>query len=147
VRYSSSVPPVPTPGGEAMPPNAPNQARLRAGDTSGPEWQLEYAGPQATTLRYLELVSLTTATLSILGSPVLAHLGYGGVFVSEEHGGAAMSRADAAVLFESLAYGDVPVAAYFTIHNMVRACCSALVTSAGLTTECAGRPRARSIRL
>lgn len=37
-------------------------------------------------------------------------------------GGSNLGRADAAVIFEALAYGDVSVTAYLTIHNMVANC-------------------------
>ncbi|GBF99969.1 hypothetical protein Rsub_12662 [Raphidocelis subcapitata] len=48
-----------------------------------------------------------------------AGLGFGGVYTPEDLGGSGLSRADGAVIFEALAYGDVPFAAYLTIHNMV----------------------------
>ena len=48
-----------------------------------------------------------------------AQLGFAGLYLPEQYGGSAMSRADAAVIFEALAFGDVPVTAYLTIHNMV----------------------------
>ena len=48
-----------------------------------------------------------------------AGLGFGGLYVSEHVGGSALGRADAAIIFEALSYGDVPVTAYLTIHNMV----------------------------
>lgn len=37
-------------------------------------------------------------------------------------GGSSLGRADAVVIFEALAYGDISVAAYLTIHNMVASC-------------------------
>ena len=40
----------------------------------------------------------------------------------EDVGGSALSRADAAVIFEELAYGDISTSAYLTIHNMVSHC-------------------------
>ena len=40
----------------------------------------------------------------------------------EDVGGSALGRADAAVIFEELAYGDVTTTAYLTIHNMVSHC-------------------------
>ncbi|KAL4517780.1 hypothetical protein Ndes2526A_g02159 [Nannochloris sp. 'desiccata'] len=48
-----------------------------------------------------------------------AALGFGGIYVSEDVGGSGLGRADAAVIFEALSYGDVPVTAYLSIHNMV----------------------------
>lgn len=50
---------------------------------------------------------------------LLGELGYGGCFVDEAYGGLNLSRADVAVVFENLSYGDVPVTAYLSIHNMV----------------------------
>lgn len=47
-----------------------------------------------------------------------AELGFAGIYVREDVGGTDLSRLDAAVIFEQLAYGDVPVAAYLSIHNM-----------------------------
>ena len=46
-------------------------------------------------------------------------LGFGGIYVAEEHGGAGLTRSDAALIFEELAQGDVTIAAYISIHNMV----------------------------
>ena len=40
----------------------------------------------------------------------------------EDVGGSALGRADAAVIFEELAYGDISTSAYLTIHNMVLHC-------------------------
>lgn len=50
-----------------------------------------------------------------------AALGFGGIYCRDDVGGAGVSRADAAVIFEQLAYADVSTTAYLTIHNM---CCS-----------------------
>ncbi|GAA2533606.1 isobutyryl-CoA dehydrogenase [Microbacterium mitrae] len=46
-------------------------------------------------------------------------LGLGGIYVAEDVGGAALSRSNAAAIFESLAYADPTITAYMTIHNMV----------------------------
>ena len=46
-------------------------------------------------------------------------LGMGGIYVGEEHGGSALSRTDAVLIFEELAAVDPSVAAYISIHNMV----------------------------
>ena len=46
-------------------------------------------------------------------------LGLGGVYVREDVGGSALSRADTVLIFEELAKGDPAVAAYISIHNMV----------------------------
>jgi alkylation response protein AidB-like acyl-CoA dehydrogenase len=51
-----------------------------------------------------------------------AELGFASVYIAEDVGGAALSRADAAVIFEALAYGDISTTAYLTIHNMVSHC-------------------------
>jgi len=47
-----------------------------------------------------------------------AELGFAGVYVREDVGGSALGRLDAALIFEALAYGDVAVAAFLSIHNM-----------------------------
>lgn len=46
-------------------------------------------------------------------------LGFGGVYVSEKHGGGDLPRRDAALLFEALAGACPSMAAYISIHNMV----------------------------
>jgi alkylation response protein AidB-like acyl-CoA dehydrogenase len=48
-----------------------------------------------------------------------AKLGFAGIYISEEHGGAGLSRLDAAIVFEELAAGCTSTAAYISIHNMV----------------------------
>jgi alkylation response protein AidB-like acyl-CoA dehydrogenase len=48
-----------------------------------------------------------------------AGLGFGGIYVSAEFGGSALSRLDAALIFEELAQGCPSTAAYISIHNMV----------------------------
>jgi len=47
-----------------------------------------------------------------------AAFGFGGIYVKEEVGGAALTRLDATVIFEELAQGCVSTAAYISIHNM-----------------------------
>ena len=47
-----------------------------------------------------------------------AALGFGGIYVKEDVGGAALSRLDAALIFEELAQGCTSTAAYISIHNM-----------------------------
>src|SRR6187549_2794636 len=47
-----------------------------------------------------------------------AALGFGGIYVNEDVGGAALSRLDAALIFEELAQGCTSTAAYISIHNM-----------------------------
>jgi len=46
-------------------------------------------------------------------------LGFGGIYVPEELGGTGLSRLDAALIFEELAYADPSTTAFLTIHNMV----------------------------
>jgi hypothetical protein len=48
-----------------------------------------------------------------------AKLGFAGIYIGEEHGGAGLSRLDAAIVFEELAAGCTSTAAYISIHNMV----------------------------
>src|SRR5688572_20899515 len=47
-----------------------------------------------------------------------AELGFAGLYVQEDVGGSALSRLDASIVFEQLSYGDVPTAAFISIHNM-----------------------------
>jgi alkylation response protein AidB-like acyl-CoA dehydrogenase len=47
-----------------------------------------------------------------------AALGFGGMYVKEDQGGSALSRLDAALIFEELAQGCTSTAAYLSIHNM-----------------------------
>jgi alkylation response protein AidB-like acyl-CoA dehydrogenase len=47
-----------------------------------------------------------------------AQLGFGGIYVKDDVGGAALSRLDAALIFEELAAGCTSTAAYISIHNM-----------------------------
>jgi alkylation response protein AidB-like acyl-CoA dehydrogenase len=48
-----------------------------------------------------------------------ATLGFAGLYVAEEFGGTGLSRLDAALIFEELAYADPSTTAFLTIHNMV----------------------------
>jgi len=48
-----------------------------------------------------------------------AALGFAAIYVREDVGGAALSRLDAALIFEELAQGCTSTAAYLSIHNMV----------------------------
>src|SRR5215213_1278004 len=48
-----------------------------------------------------------------------AALGMGAVYIREDVGGSAMTRLDAALIFEALATGCPTVSAYMSIHNMV----------------------------
>ncbi len=45
-------------------------------------------------------------------------LGFGAIYVSEEAGGAGLSRLDAALIFEALSMADPSVASFISIHNM-----------------------------
>jgi alkylation response protein AidB-like acyl-CoA dehydrogenase len=57
----------------------------------------------------------------------LAGLGFGGIYVREDVGGSALSRFDAALIFEELSRGCVSTAAFLSIHNM----CAWMVDSFG----------------
>lgn len=48
-----------------------------------------------------------------------AGLGFAGLYVREDVGGSALSRLDAALVFEQLSRGDVATSAFLSIHNMV----------------------------
>ncbi len=48
-----------------------------------------------------------------------AALGMAGLYVREESGGSGLTRLDAAVVFEALAYGCPTISAFLSIHNMV----------------------------
>jgi alkylation response protein AidB-like acyl-CoA dehydrogenase len=48
-----------------------------------------------------------------------AALGFGGIYVGADFGGSALTRLDAALIFEELAQGCTSTAAYISIHNMV----------------------------
>ncbi|MEO5834992.1 MAG: acyl-CoA dehydrogenase family protein [Nakamurella sp.] len=48
-----------------------------------------------------------------------ADLGLGGIYLAEEYGGSALTRLDAALIFEALSTGCPTIAAYLSIHNMV----------------------------
>jgi alkylation response protein AidB-like acyl-CoA dehydrogenase len=48
-----------------------------------------------------------------------AELGFGGIYVKEDVGGSALTRLDAALIFEELSRGCTSTAAYISIHNMV----------------------------
>ena len=51
--------------------------------------------------------------------PELAALGFGGLYVAEEHGGSGLSRLDATLVFEALAMSCPSVGSFLSIHNMV----------------------------
>ncbi|WP_019955248.1 acyl-CoA dehydrogenase family protein [Yoonia vestfoldensis] len=76
--------------------------------------------------------------------PKLAELGFGGLYVSEDSGGAGLSRLDATLVFEALSYSCASVAAFLSIHNM----CARMIDSYG-ADDLKARilPRALSIDL
>lgn len=47
-----------------------------------------------------------------------AELGFGGIYVSDEHGGCGLGRLEASLIFEALSTGCVGSSAYISIHNM-----------------------------
>ncbi len=47
-----------------------------------------------------------------------AELGFGGIYVGDDVGGSALTRLDAAIIFEELAKGCTSTAAFISIHNM-----------------------------
>ncbi|MGH1332108.1 MAG: acyl-CoA dehydrogenase family protein [Paracoccaceae bacterium] len=59
--------------------------------------------------------------------PELAALGFGGLYVREESGGAGLSRLDATLVFEALSMACPSVAAFLSIHNM----CAAMIDKYG----------------
>ncbi|MCV6824143.1 MULTISPECIES: acyl-CoA dehydrogenase family protein [Halocynthiibacter] len=59
--------------------------------------------------------------------PKLAELGFGGLYVSEENGGAGLTRLDATLVFEALSAACPSVAAMLSIHNM----CAAMIDKFG----------------
>ena len=50
--------------------------------------------------------------------PQVGELGFGGLYVSEEAGGSALSRLDATLVFEALSMACPSVASFLSIHNM-----------------------------
>lgn len=59
--------------------------------------------------------------------PQIAELGFGGLYVSEESGGAGLTRLDATLVFEALSMACPSVAAFLSIHNM----CARMIDSFG----------------
>lgn len=57
----------------------------------------------------------------------LGELGFGGLYVSEDAGGAGLSRLDATLVFEALSGSCASVAAFLSIHNM----CAKMIDSFG----------------
>ena len=66
--------------------------------------------------------------------PDLARLGFGGLVVREESGGAGLTRLDATLVFEGLSMACPSVASFLSIHNM----CAAMVDRHG-SDELRGR--------
>ena len=62
--------------------------------------------------------------------PKLAELGFGGLYVSEDRGGAGLSRLDATLVFEALSQSCASVAAFLSIHNM----CARMIDAYGSDT-------------
>jgi len=56
-----------------------------------------------------------------------AELGFGGLYVREESGGAGLTRLDATLIFEALSMACPSVAAFLSIHNM----CAAMIDKFG----------------
>ena len=59
--------------------------------------------------------------------PAVGELGFGGLYVSEESGGAGLTRLDATLVFEALSMACPSVAAFLSIHNM----CARMIDSFG----------------
>ncbi len=59
-----------------------------------------------------------TKTFPVETMRLAAEMGFCGIYTGEEHGGMALGRVEAAVIFEELARGDVSTAAFISIHNM-----------------------------
>ena len=59
--------------------------------------------------------------------PQLAELGFGGLFVAEDAGGAGLSRLDGTLIFEALSMACPSVSALLSIHNM----CAAMLDKFG----------------
>ncbi|MCC3304749.1 acyl-CoA dehydrogenase family protein [Sneathiella sp. HT1-7] len=57
-------------------------------------------------------------TFPVMEMRKAAELGFAGIYVGEEHGGSALTRLDAAIIFEELASGCASTAAFISIHNM-----------------------------
>ncbi len=66
--------------------------------------------------------------------PDLAALGFGGLYVREDAGGAGLSRLDGVLVFEALSGACASVAAFLSIHNM----CAAMIDRFG-SDEMRGR--------
>ena len=72
--------------------------------------------------------------------PKLAELGFGALYVSEDAGGAGLSRLDATLVFEALSQACPSVAAFLSIHNM----CAKMISAFG-SYELRGRFRSADV--
>ena len=72
----------------------------------------------------------------------LAELGFGGLYVSEDSGGAGLSRLDATLVFEALSMACPSVASFLSIHNM----CAAMLDKFG-NADVKARILAPAVRL
>ena len=70
--------------------------------------------------------------------PKAAELGFGGLYVGEDHGGSGLSRLDATLVFEALAMSCPAVGSFLSIHNM----CGGMIDKFGSRT----RPRRNGCR-
>ena len=74
--------------------------------------------------------------------PEVGALGFGGLYVSEETGGAGLTRLDATLVFEALSMACPSVAAFLSIHNM----CAKMIDSYG-SDDLKSRVLAPAIRM
>jgi len=65
-----------------------------------------------------------------------AELGFAGLYVREDVGGSALSRLDASIVFEQLAYGDVTTAAFISIREPIASLSSTEVFAAVSCAVC-----------
>src|SRR5438046_9625063 len=75
------------------------------------EWRAESVGPHA--VRWDEEKHFPVDVMR-----EAATLGMGGVYIRDDVGGSALTRFDAALIFEALAQGCPTVSAFISIHNM-----------------------------
>ena len=73
----------------------------------------------------------------------IAGLGFGGLYVTEESGGAGLGRLDATLVFEALSMACPSVAAFLSIHNM---CAKMIDSFAGETLKARLLPDAVAMR-
>ncbi len=76
--------------------------------------------------------------------PTIGELGFGGLYVSEEHGGSGLTRLDATLVFEALAMACPSVGSFLSIHNM----CGGMIDKFGSDeTKAKWLPRMCSLEL